>query len=180
MSRSGRCSRLALRLSCGFFCLLLVTGCASMRVVQSDGTAPWSGLGLSLKLPPGGWRIEPQGDNAVLFKPQGRAGNLLIERVKTPPKEPEWLALKKLMSSFDVKKEISQRAERLPNGESALRAEYDVQVTGGGTRLVAYLIPRAGLIYEIIEWNFGRDELAEAFLAGLAPAAKSGPVPRTP
>ena len=45
---------------------------------------------------------------------------------------------------------------------------------------VAYLIPRAGCIYEIIEWNFGRDALAEAFLAGLAPAAKSGPVPRTP
>ncbi len=84
------------------------------------------------------------------------------------------------MSSFDVKKEISQRAERLPNGESALRAEYDVQVTGGGTRLVAYLVPRAGFIYEIIEWNFGRTDLAEAFLAGLAPAAKSGPVPRTP
>ncbi|MGD1001736.1 MAG: hypothetical protein ABSA67_13670 [Candidatus Brocadiia bacterium] len=180
MSRPGRRARLALRLSCGFFCLLLVTGCASTGVARSDGTAQWSGLGLTLKLPPGGWQIEPQGENAVLFKPQGRAGNLLIERVKTRPKEPEWLALKKLLSSFDAKKEISQRAERLPNGESALRAEFDVQVTGGGTRLVAYLIPRAGFTYEIIEWNVGRDELAERFLAGLAPAAKSGPVPRTP
>jgi len=116
----------------------------------------------------------------VLFKLQGRAGNLLIERVKIRPKEPEWLALRKLLSSFEVKKEISQRAERLPNGESALRAEYDVQVTGGGTRLVAYLIPRAGFVYEIIEWNFGQFDLAERFLAGLAPAAKPGPVPRTP
>jgi hypothetical protein len=179
MGRSGRRTRLALRLSCGFFCLL-AAGCASVSVVRSDGAAQWSGLGLALRLPPGAWRIEPQGENAVHFTPQGRPGNLLIERVKTRPNEPEWLALRKLLSSFDAKKEISQRAERLPDGESALRAEYDVQVAGGRTRLVAHLLPRAGFIYEIIEWNVGRDELAEAFLAGLAPAAKSGPVPRTP
>jgi len=166
--------------SCAFLCLLLAAGCASVRVVQSNGSAQWSGLGLALKLPPGGWRIEPQGENAVLFTRQGRAGNLLIERVKTRPGEPEWLALKKLLSSFDEKKEISQQAVKLPNGESALRGEYDVRVQGGATRLVAYLISRAGWIYEIVEWNFGRDAPAEAFLAGLAPAAKSGPVPRTP
>jgi hypothetical protein len=151
-----------------------------VRVVQSDGTAPWSGLGLALKLPPGEWRIEPQSKNAILFRPQGRAGNLLIERVKTRPNEPEWLALEKLFSSFDEKKQISQRAVHLANGESALCAEYDVKLPDGGTRLRAYLIPRAGWTCEIIEWNFGRDAPAEAFLAGLAPAAKSGPVPRTP
>ena len=127
----------AVRLSCALICLLLVAGCASARVVQSDGTAQWSGLGLALKLPQGNWRIEPQGENAVLFRPQGREGNLLIERVKTPPGQPEWLALKKLLSSFDEKKEISQRALHLPNGESALCAEYDVQVQGGTMRLRA-------------------------------------------
>ena len=121
MSRSGRRTRIALWSSCALFCLFLVAGCASGRVVQSNGSRTWSGLGLTLKLPPGGWRIEPQGENAVLFTPQGRAGNLLIERVKTSPNEPEWLALKKLLSSFNVKKQISQRAVRLPNGESALR-----------------------------------------------------------
>jgi hypothetical protein len=179
MSRSGRYTWLALQLSFAF-CLFLLAGCASGRVVQSNGTAQWSALGLAIKLPPGAWRIEPQGENAALFTQDGRPGNLLIERVKTRPKEPEWLALKKLLSSFDVKKQISQRAERLPNGESALRAEFDVQVKGGGTRLVAYLIPRPGCVYEIVEWNFGRDSLAEAFLAGLAPVAKTGPVPRAP
>jgi hypothetical protein len=180
MSRSGGRTRLALRLSCGFFCLLLAAGCASSGIVRSDGNTQWAGLGLALRLPPGGWRIEPQGENAVLFTPQGRPGNLLIERVKTWPNEPEWLALKKLLSSFDMKKEISLRAERLPDGESALRAEYDIQVAGGRTRLAAYLVPRAGFIYEIVEWNVGRDKLAELFLAALAPEAKPGPVPRTP
>jgi hypothetical protein len=180
MSRSGRRTRLALRLSCGAFCLLLAVGCASSPLVRSDGNTRWSGLGLALNLPPGAWRIESQGEDAVLFTPQGRAGHLLIERVKTRPNEPEWLALKKLLSSFDVKKEISLSSKRLPDGESALRAEYDVQVPAGRTRLAAYLIPRAAFVYEIIEWNVGRDELAEAFLAGLAPAAKPGPVPRTP
>jgi hypothetical protein len=165
---------------CALFCVLLVAGCASVRVVQSNGSAQWSGLGLALTLPPGDWRIEPRGENAVLFAPQGRPGNLLIERVKARPNEPEWLALKKLFSSFDEKKEISRRALPLQNGESALCAECDVQVQGGGTRVRAYLLRRAGWTYEIIEWNFGRDAPAEAFLAGLAPAAESGPVPRTP
>ena len=180
ISSTSSISSTAVRLSCALIGLLLVAGCASVRVVQSDGTAPWSGLGLALKLPPGEWRIEPQSKNAILFRPQGRAGNLLIERVKTRPNEPEWLALEKLFSSFDEKKQISQRAVHLANGESALCAEYDVKLPDGGTRLRAYLIPRAGWTCEIIEWNFGRDAPAEAFLAGLAPAAKSGPVPRTP
>jgi hypothetical protein len=180
MSRSGRRTRIALRFSYALFCLLLVAGCASVRVVQSNGSAQWSGLGLTLKLPPGGWRIEPQGENAVLFAPQSGPGNLLIQRVKTSPNEPEWLALKKLLSSFEVKKQISQRAERLPDGESALRTEFDVQVKGARVRLVVYLIPRAGWIYEMSEWNFGRGGPVEVFLAGLAPAAKSGPLPRMP
>jgi hypothetical protein len=149
-------------------------------VVQSNGATLWSGLGLTLRLPPGGWRIESRDENAVLFRPQDAPGNLLIERVKTTPNEPEWLALKKLLSSFKAKREISQRAERLPDGESALRSELDVQVQGARVRLVVYLIPRAGWIYEISEWNCGRGAPAEAFLAGLAPAAKSLTMPRMP
>jgi hypothetical protein len=172
----------SVRISCVLFCFLFLAGCAStrVRVVQSDGSAPWSGLGLALKLPPGAWRIEPQGENAVLFTPQGRAGNLLIERVNTPPNEPEWLALKKLLSSFHEKRQISQRALRLPDGESALCAEYEVTLPGGGTRLRVCLLPRPPFICEIIAWNFGRDAQPETFLAGLAPAAKPGPLPRTP
>jgi hypothetical protein len=176
----ARFAPLLLHLSCALFCLLLVSGCSSVRVVQSNGSAQWSGLGLALALPPGEWRIEPQGENAVLFRPKNGAGNLLIERVKTPAGQAEWLALKKLLSSFDEKKEISQRMLHLPDGESALCAEYDVQVQGGATRLRAYLLPRAGWTYEIIEWDFGRDAPGEAFLAGVAPETKSGPAPRTP
>jgi hypothetical protein len=144
-------------------------------MVRSDGSTRWSGLGLTLKLPPGAWRIERRGENAVLFRPESGPGDLLIERVKTRPKEPEWLALKKLLSSFDVKKEVLQRAERLPDGESALRAEFDVQVKAARVRLTVYLVPRAGWIYEVSEWNFGGGAPAEDFLAGLAPAAEPGP-----
>ena len=165
---------------CAFLCLVLGAGCASVRAVPSNGSTQWSGLGLTLTLPPGDWRIEPQGEDAVLFTPKNGHGNLLIERVKTRPMQPEWLALKKLLSSFEEKKEISQRTLHLHDGESALCAEYDVQVQGGGTRLRAYLLARPGWTYEIIEWNFGHDAPAEAFLSGLAPAAQSGPVPRTP
>jgi hypothetical protein len=151
-----------------------------VRTAESNGAAPWSGLGLTLTLPPGHWRIESRGENAVLFTPKTGAGSLLIERVKPSPQEPDWLAMDKLLSSFEKKKELSRLTVHLPEGDSALCAEYGVQVDGASTLLRAYVLRRAGWIYEFAEWNFGRGTLAEDFLAGLAPASEPSPAPRAP
>jgi hypothetical protein len=166
MSRPNRPSAFGIRQS-AFVCLFAVaaiSGCSSPQVIQSDGSARWSGLGVQVTLPEGTWRIrKSEKEQVATFVTEGRPGDLALFRVRVSPPPaggkaasalPDGLAFKRLFAYFQDKKELSAGEIALPGGRKVQCAEYEVKTDVGATRVKAYAVQRDGWIYDLAEWNF--------------------------
>jgi hypothetical protein len=164
--RMGECAKRRLRdvllIATGFCLTALLTGCASTRTIQSDGVTRWSGLGVTLPLPAGTWRVTPAQDGAgAHFERAEPRVELLLVRRPARKGESDWMALNALFLSFRDKKESGRWSVARPDGIEVEGRDYQVVENGLALPVRAAAIRRGEWMYDLAEWNCaGRSEIA--------------------
>lgn len=146
----------------------VVAGCAARQVVESSGSAQWTGLGVMLTLPAGRWEIEEvERGRVVTFGAPGDAGQAALLRVDAHESDSPGIALMRLFAHFEEKTELARGARTLRSGIVGVFAEYAVEVEGRTIPVLAFVLRRGKWTYDLVAWDMDRATF-DAFLEGWA------------
>ncbi len=146
--------------------LAQAAGCKGVQVVKSSGFTRWSGMGMSLSLPPGSWAVEEvESGRVVGFKRLGAPGRFALVRRRAPEGEPVAIALKSLFVDFKKKREIQRWRRPLADGTPAECADYSVEEDGQHVFVRACVVRRGAQVYAVAAWDAEERSSAAAALA---------------
>lgn len=146
--------------------MLLLAGCASPQLIQSEGDLRWTGATLgrgsyipvTLTLPAGTWEIEQvEPDHVVMFEQTDGPPNITLMRVPAIASEDAHFALTRLLAHFQEKKQLSREERDLASGETAHLSEYEVIVDKEPVRVWVSIFRRGEWTYDLVGWNLEKD-----------------------
>lgn len=146
--------------------MLLLAGCASPQLVQSEGDLRWTGatpsrgshIPVTLILPAGTWEIEQvEPDHVVMFEQTDGPLNITLMRVPAVESEDAHFALTRLLAHFQEKRQLSREEKDLFSGETAHLAEYKVIVDEEPVRVWVSIFRRGEWTYDLVGWNVEKD-----------------------
>ncbi len=138
-------------------CALTAGGCAGRATPATPTTsgALWSGLGVSLRLPPGTWDAAEGDDaNTVTFTAPRRERSLALLRSRARANQPEWYPLRSLFVEFPEKTLRRRWDITLSDGTRLPCAEYEVALDGRTVTVRAGAARRGEWNYALAEWVF--------------------------
>ena len=152
----------------GLIALVLagMAGCAHERVEPDGAPAIWTGMGVTLRVPPGTWTIRDTEKGTVSFVCQPGGREIALMRVPAGPKDADWLPLANLFVEFREKKELRRWKGVIASGESVRGVEYDIVLDGRHVRIQACSTRRGAWHYDLAEWNYGERPILESLLSG--------------
>ena len=143
-------------LLCGIVAALFA-GCAGTQRVESTRPAPWSGLGLTLTLPPGQWEIETvKADSVLSLHEAGSGASLALMRLRPHKDQIASVALMKLFAHIPEKDQIARSTREIPGADEAEYAEYIVTLDGDRRWVKALAVRRGEWMYDLIGWDMDR------------------------
>lgn len=151
--------------------------CAGTKY-SSDQPIPWTGLGVTMTLPPGTWRAkEVRPGMAVHFTQSGSPSQLALMRVEAEPDKAESLVLRELFLAFEEKQELARSAEALPSGRIVECVRVAVVMKRRDTEVTACALRIGSWVYELVEWDYTGEPVALRLARTLEPAGLSGESP---
>jgi len=154
--------------------LAVCWGCARARVTRSTGPARWTGLGVSLLLPAGDWRVEEvqPGEVAAFRHLSSGLEAAIIRRGGGGDVSPEVL-LADLFVHFEEKRRMGRGSRPLAGGRMAECADYMVRVEDREVFVRACVVQHGEAAYRLAAWGAASrgaevTDLSDQLLDGLA------------
>ena len=152
-------TRSLLRLAPVLLAGLLCVGCSGAEVIRSEGETPWSGCGLTLKLPPGQWTADIlEADRYIELRNESDGVWLFVVRMDASEELPPVVAIRRLFAAFEEKTLVAESPFELPDGTNGIRALYDVKVEEATRRVMAVAFRKGSWMYDVAAWGMSRED----------------------
>ena len=133
---------------------LAVAGCAAAPR-ELAGPAVWSGLGVSVTVPEGTWRVEGQNDaEVVAFKSAEASGGLAVVRMNRNEMEPVRVAVQELFIAFREKHPLERWTLKTTSGRTVECASYLLVLERQRVHATACAVRHDADVLVVVAWGF--------------------------